>query len=873
MRLFLLFLFALMFLASETSAAGPSSLSIPERNVRQWVLPNGLTIVVEEDHSAPVASVQAWCLTGSIHEDKLLGSGLSHILEHMLFKGTKTRPPNKIATEVQDEGGYINAYTSFDRTVYWIEVPKAGAAKAVDILADVTMNATLPEAEYTKEQEVIRREFAMGYDDPDRMTSLLLFGTAYREHPYLYPVIGHLSLYNKLTRDDVLRYYKARYVPNNLVFVVVGDVDGEKIHAQLEDFFKDYPRSVLPPTYIPVEPPQLGKREIHQEFPTELSRLMLAWHTPGIDHPDTPALEVLAMVMGEGRTSRFYRKLREEKGLVYSISASAYTPYYPGLLMVSAAMDPAKRLEVTAEIEKMLAEVSAKGITTAELDRAKKMLLAGQIGNLSTTRGRAGDLGSSWVLARNLDFGRQYVEAVQKVTADQVREAARKYLQTENETIVSMNPPGSLAKTAATSEAPAAKPIEKFTLSNGLRLLVREDSRLPLVSSYAVFKGGLLAENEKNSGISRLFARTLLKGTKKRTGEQIADEIESVGGSISSEAGNNSFAISVDATKADLPLVLGLLSDVVQHPSFPESAIANEKDVQLAGQKAEHEQMTTVARNLMRATVFPGHPYGLRSLGTPETVKALTRDDLLTYHRELTVASNGVIAVFGDIKANEVKDLCEKLFAEMSAGKPALVKVPQPTPLTQEKTAEAIEKKAQAVLMVGYPSVDMYSPDKPALDLIEEASSDLGSRFFVTIRENLGLCYYVGASQLTGLAPGLFSFYVGTDPKKLEKVQTALIGEIDKLAADGLTETELARAKKKLIGQQQIQNQSNEALAYSCALNELYDLGYDYYLGTEKRINAVTFEEIKRVAQKYFLNQPRVITIVHPPTPPEPSNP
>src|SRR5205807_1116056 len=172
-----------------------------------------------------------------------------------------------IAQKIQDVGGYINAYTSFDRTVFWIDVPKAGVPSALAILSDAMMNSTLPPEEYTKEQEVIRREFAMGYDDPDRMAGLLNFATAYQEHPYRLPVIGHIEIYNKLTRDEVMEYYKARYVPNNLFFVVVGDVDAEKVHQQLETFFAKYPQKSLPPHYIPQEPPQLGRREMHKEFP------------------------------------------------------------------------------------------------------------------------------------------------------------------------------------------------------------------------------------------------------------------------------------------------------------------------------------------------------------------------------------------------------------------------------------------------------------------------------------------------------------------------------------------------------------------------------------------------------------------------------
>src|SRR5437588_335267 len=275
----LAFIVAIMFSTSNLKAA-PSEdagvITFPPSSAKKWVLPDGLTVIVQEDHSAPVASVQAWCATGSIDEDERIGAGLSHILEHMLFKGTKTRSTNAIAQTIQDVGGYINAYTSFDRTVFWIDVPKAGVATALDVLSDAMMNSTLPPEEYAKEQEVIRREFAMGFDDPDRMAGQLLFATAYQRHPYRFPVIGELEIYNQLTHEDVMRYYRTRYVPNNLTFIVVGDVNAEQIHQQLAEFFKDYPEKSLKPIFIPQESPQPGRRDAHNPFATELTRLALA---------------------------------------------------------------------------------------------------------------------------------------------------------------------------------------------------------------------------------------------------------------------------------------------------------------------------------------------------------------------------------------------------------------------------------------------------------------------------------------------------------------------------------------------------------------------------------------------------------------------
>ncbi|MEY2497492.1 MAG: zinc protease [Verrucomicrobiota bacterium] len=840
-------------------------ITFPPSSAQKRVLPNGLTIIVQEDRSAPVVSAQAWCGTGSVDENEHLGAGLSHILEHMLFKGTKIRTTNQIAQMIQDVGGYINAYTSFDRTVYWIDVPKAGTTVALDILSDAVTNSTLPAEEYAREQEVIRREFAMGMDDPDRMAGQLLFATAFQRHPYRLPVIGHIDIYNQLTRDQVMQYYKARYVPNNLTFVVVGEVDAEAVYRQLGDFFKDHPARSLTPVYIPSEPPQLGRRVMHEEFATELTRLSLAWHIPEITHPDVPAVDLLSTILGDGRSSRLYRQVREEAGLAYGISAFSYTPGDPGLFGIDATVEPAKRDATVDLILEILDEIKVEGVNADELAKAKKISLSHHLGSLTTMRGQASDLGSNWFLTRNLNFTRDYLAAVQKITADDIRRVAAKYFTDDNLTIVSLNPKGALASKTETAQATAAGEIQKIELSNGMRLLVREDPRLPLVSMAAAFRGGLLAETPQTNGITRLMAKVLLKGTRTRTAEEIADTIEAVGGSIASDAGNNSFSVSLDVTKPDLKLGAELLSDVLVNATMPEKAIVREKEVQLAGIKEDEEQLTMVARNILREALFPGHPYALRGKGSVDSVAKLTQKDLLEFRDRYLVAKNGVISIFGNVKAPEVKEIFEQALAGMKPGALALTDPPKPAPLTKTIPVESLKDKAQGVIMVGYRGADMFSPDRHALELLDEASSDLGSRFFVRIREEMGLAYYVGASQMQGLVPGLFLFYLGTDPQKIEQVKTALLDEIHKLAADGLTTDELARAKKKLLGQQQIANQSNDSFGYMAALDELYGLGFAHYKTVEREVEAVTLEDVKRVAEKYFQKQPYVLATVRPP--------
>ena len=847
--------------ASDDSAV----VTFPASTAQKWALPNGLTIIVQEDRSAPVASVQAWCATGSINEDEWLGAGMSHILEHMLFKGTKSRSTSAIAQQIQDVGGYINAYTSFDRTVFWIDVPKAGVSTAIEVLSDAMINSTLPADEYLKEQEVIRREFAMGFDDPDRMISQLLFATVYQRHPYRFPVIGDLEIFNSLTQDNVVGYYQSRYLPNNLMFIVVGDVDAGEVRKQLTELFQNCPERPLRPLFIPKEPPQLGLREAHQEFATELTRLSLAWHVPEITHPDVPALDLLSIALGEGRSSRLYRKVREEAGLAYAVSAFSYTPGDPGIIGVDATVDPSKREAAQELILRIVKEVVDGGITEAELQKAKKICLSHQLGNLVTMRGQASDLGSNWLLTRNLNFSRDYLETVQQVTAEQMKAAAARYLVEDNLTIVSLNPTGSLKTHEKAVSPQAAGEVQKFTLTNGLRLLVREDPRLPLVAMGAVFRGGLLTETSDTNGITRLMARCLLKGTKTRSGEQISTEIEAVGGAIGADAGNNSFAVNIDVTKPDLVVGIELLADVLLNATMPEAAVARQKEIQIAAIQQEEEQLTVVARNLLREAIFQDHPYALRTAGSVEAIRKLMSEDLLAFRDRHIVGKNGIIFVFGNVDANEVKDLVERSLGSMPPGTLAVEHAPQPPLLKKSTTVESKKDKSQGVIMVGYTGADVLNPDRHVLELIDEASSDLGSRFFIRIREEMGLAYYVGASQMQGLAGGLFAFYLGTDPDKMDQVQEALMEEIRKLASDGLSALELARAKKKLIGQQQIANQSNDSFGYQCALDELYGLGFNNYKKLEPDVERITLDQVKQVAAKYFRDRPHVLTLVQPP--------
>lgn len=843
-------------------------LEIPPMEAQVFFLGNGLEILVHEDHSAPVASVQAWVRTGSIHEGRFMGSGISHLLEHLLFKGTEKHSCGELARRVQDVGGYINAYTSFDRTVYWMDLPARGIKVALELLSDAVFRSVLPPEEFSKEQEVIRREFAMGFDDPDRVLQKQAFSTAFRIHPYRHPVIGHLDVFNTLTRADVLDYYRERYVPNNVFFVVSGSVNAAEVRERLESELGALPRRALAPVWIPPEPPQTGRRQVRETFDTELSRMSLLWHVPELTHPDVPALDLLAAVLGQGRSARLYRSLREQRSLVHSVGAWNYTPTERGIFGMDALFDPGRGSDVEAALWEELAAIQEgdpRALCQAELDKVRRMALSGHFSSMMTAGGRASDLASSWMAAGDLDLSRNYLRLLQEVRLEDVRRVAALYLRPGAVSCVTLEPKTAAVPALVRGSAPVRGEIRRETLANGLRTIICPDSRLPLVTVVAAFRGGLLAETPHTNGGGRLLARALVRGTSTRSAEQIAEELESLGGGIGADSGNNSFSVSVRVLRDDLERGMEILADVLSCATLAEEVLERERVALLAAIKEEEEEPVAVARRILRTALFDGHPYGLRSLGSPESVRGLSREILLGLRDRCLCARNGVLSIFGDVDAGEIPRLADKHFSGLRPGE-SLFGSPPPTPFLQKSLElNEVRDKHQSVIMMGFRGADIYSGDRATLSLIDEACSDLGSRLFDRIREQLGLAYFVGSSQFMGLSAGSFQFYLGTDPLKRTAVLAELRDEIRQLAERGLEEGELGRAKEKFLGSMDIRSQSIDAFAGECTLDELYGLGAEHHRVVREQIAAVTLDQTREAARRYFGDAASVTVQVGPP--------
>jgi zinc protease len=712
--------------------------------------------------------------------------------------------------------------------------------------------------------DVIRREMDMNQDDPHQRSARRLFETAYTKSPYRFTVIGYPDIFNEVRREDVYAYYREKYAPNNVFFVVVGDIDAAAVEAQIRASFANSKARPIPPAVLPVEPPQTAARETTEEAPIEMGHFHFSWHIPELRHPDVPVLDVLATLLGGGRSSRLYQQVRERQGLVNSVDAWTYNPGNPGLFGMSAVVEPDKfdaaRAAMLAEVERM----KAKPVSKAELTKAVKQFTAGTLASRKTMQGQAQDLGGNWMAAGDLNFSERYLAAVKRITPADLQRVARAYLIEENRTLYTLLPKGAAAKMAHVETTHADNAVQKIDFPNGLRLLVKEDHRLPFVEFRAALKGGVLAETPVNNGITTLLARMLMQGTRKRTAEQVATQIESIGGHLDTYGGNNSFGVNAEVMSSDFKTGLDLFADVLLNPSFPVEALQRERQIQLANIRAQKDELLASGFRLARRGLFGDISYGLHSSGTEESVQRIHVNDLRRFHAALAVPNNCVIAIFGDVKLSDVRAAVAKHFRAWKPGAPALEKLRPVAPPGEPKHIVDTRDKKQAVLVIGFPGSSLHDPDRFALELIQEACSDLGSRLFIRIREKLGLAYYVGAQNFLGLAPGYFAFYVGTDPAQVDLVERELLKEAEELRANGLTAEELKRAKAKVIGQKKIARQDLGGYAMSVALDELYGLGYRHIDTEDAHYEAVTLAQIQAAARKHLRPDSWVVATVKP---------
>ena len=846
-RLFIIFLaaFHLILIPHGFSHAGISPAS-------KIVLDNGLTVLVTEMPSSPVVSVYALVKTGSATEGEYLGTGISHFLEHMLFKGTHGRGVGEIAAKIQAVGGEINAATGKDYTIYTITVPFEQFDTALDILVDMLMHATMEPEEVERERNVIISEMKMHDDDPDSKLQEIVYKNVYLNHPYRHPIIGYETALAGLTREDLLAYYHRFYVPNNTVVSITGNIDTEEVTAKVREAFKDFKRGRSLARNLPQEPAQISRRDYEEEYPTDLARLSMSFRGISLLHPDLYALDVLAGILGQGRSSRLYLQVYKKEGLVHSIAAYNYTPVDQGLFSIDCLLEEEKIGDTVASVLAQIERIKQSGVRGEELEKIKQQVKSEHVLNHQTAAGVNFSQVIDEAYAGDPQFSQKYVDAIAQVTPEDIKRVANTYLVESALTTVALKPKREKPVAAVGEEQPHAGAIEKHVFENGLTVLVREDHAFPLISLQLSAQGGLRQETVELNGLSQMTASAWIKGTKAHTADQIAELTEGLGMDLGSFSGRNSFGLEMEFLKEQWPAALDLLKELIVHPTFPDEEIVKVKEAMKAAIRQREDSIFAFSALALKKKLFPGHPYSMEEEGTMESVEAIRREDLVTFYERFAVPDNMVLSVFGDIDAGDVLSDLKKNLGGMER-RPVTLESRAAVPLDGAREQKLVMDKEQAMVLFGFHGAALGEDDTYGLEI---ATAILGSpfsgRMFNNIREQLGHAYTLGGNYVPGLDVGLVYFYVMTNDEEIGKVSELLKKEIGSMQTELVSEKELNDIKTYLKGAFRASQETNSALAFMAGLDELYGFGFEKYLRYDAKIDRVTREEVRDIAKRDF---------------------
>ncbi len=849
-----------------------------KENILRTTLENGLKVVISEDRSAPVVALNVWVRVGSADElpDE---AGMAHVFEHMLFKGTERRGVGEIASTVEAAGGNINAFTSYDMTVYHITMASRDAATGIDVLADAVRFSTFEAEQLALEREVVVEEINRSEDSPGSVLSKAVFDRAYQHHPYRLPVIGTEESVRSFTREQMLAFHRRWYVPNNMTFVVVGDVDPDTVLAQIREAFLDAElRADLAHPRVP-EPPQTSPRAIVLRRGFEQTLLDVAFPITRFSDEDTAYLDLLASVLGGDESSRLYRDVKDRQQLVHAIGASSYTPLDRGLFFVDATLEPenieAALIAIRDDIERM----RVFGPSETELERARVNFLSHEIREKETVQGQARKLGYYETLAPGLEFEQQYLDHIRRATPQDLKRVAEEYLVFERATVGVLLPDGArpemddgtlLANFEAAGQPEARWTAEKlddgiyrYTLANGLRIVVKPNHSVPLVSMRLAFMGGQLAENEETQGVTSFLSEMLEKGTEQRSSAQIAAEVEGMAGSIEGFSGRNTFGLTAEFLSESIDAGIELFADVFLHPAFDPDEIDKLRAETLAALKRREDQLAQKAFELFAQGLFEGHPYRFTTIGTDASVQAFDSDLLREIWSRYARPSNAVLSVVGDVDADAVVEAIALRLVDWSG--PEQVNLPERNapPAPEEPREVTIEKgKQQVHIVMGFPGIALGDPDQPALDVLTQVLSGQGGRLFMELRDKRSLAYSVTAFSIEGVDPGSFGVYIASSPDKLQESLSGLREQLQRVLDEPFLPEEIERAKAYLIGSHAISLQRYGAQASLLSLDELYGLGASYYLGYPSRIEAVGADDLRRVAKRIIQLDTPLVAIV-----------
>lgn len=827
-------------------------------NIKTFTYENGLSVFIRENNAAPVVNIQTWVKTGSIHEHEYIGCGLSHFLEHMVFQGSKKYSNSKIMDLIHKNGGDINAYTSFGCTVYYVDILSAAYKTALNILTDVVTNPIFPESAFKTEKNVILRERSMIQDNPDRILGEKLWQTIFHNHPVRHPIIGYADKIETVNRKMMMDFYQRRYTPERIFFVISGNVKAEAVIDELKKTVGSLKRGNMYEPHIMPEPEQFVPRIHTSFFEDPVSRLAVGYRIPDASNNDIAALNMLAAILGNSKSSRLVSNLRDDKQLALNIDAFTYTSTFDGVFAVSATCQPKKSKKLQAEIFSEIQKISNQ-ITKQELARVKKQTITSLYRGLRSNSGVARIIGNSVLTYGTPDYAYKYIDDISKLKEEDLKQVAQKYLLPEKSSLVELIPPEADPIYAINKDvdqkvtnAPA-KPEFKL-LAKNIRLITFEDSTLPLIDIVIVLPGGGIFENETNAGITRLMAAVMQTETESYSEKQLASLLDDNAIICNISGGNNTLSIRFNCLKDSIQPALQALISILSEPKFSPKIYLREQKISIEGLKTRNLSPQRAAEDALCKELYGSHPYGIPAVGLESSLKSITVAKIKEFYLNTCLnPEKCIIGIAGDINKTTAEQIGTKIIGSIPwCQKPTEYSIPKPhfpnIPIKKQVTVP----REQSVVMLGVPGCSNTSKDRFAMDILQTALNGMDSRLFKSIRDNAGMAYYTGLCSSRGLHEGFIAFYAGTNPENSSRVLNMMEKEKNKLMKSGLSKKEFTTTLARLEGDIAEQQLNVSEMIFAAALSEFYGNGYLEQWQLLEKYSKVTHDQITKFIKKYL---------------------
>ncbi len=817
-------------------------------------LENGFKVLLQKLDTAPLIAMQLWIPFGSTSETDR-EAGVAHFLEHLTFRS------KDIAKRVEAVGGDINAYTSFDKTVYHLTVPKEHYLVGLAVLQDILFRTVFEDKSFNEEKKVILEEMKRSYDNPQKMLYNLFFQTALPDHPAGRPVIGYEKTITEITKEEVADFYNRFYNPKTAFLVVAGDIE-DGIVTKISELFGETKKSSEYGTAHTLKGNRQKNPFAVKVLNVNSCYLMLGLPTPDIYSPFVPAIDVLSFIYGESNTSLLKEHLKEEKQLVNYIYSYQMSMKDLGFFVVQTNFSCGQTEKV---IDEMFQVLFKKRFSFGE-DSLKKAITSYE-SNYFFSRERftdiASDMGSSYLYYQDPEYSKKYIDEIRKIKLADLEMVKKRFFNMEKATVVMVVPPD-YEKAANVSlqklfpKADKKDQIFQQRLKNGVRLIIKDKKNVPTFAFSVLSLAGSRIEDVKTAGLSGFTASCVIRGTKNHSYKELSDKIERIGGAPSGFSTKNLTGIKGKFLSSGFYDAIKILEDILLNFSPPADEIEKVKKLVLSDIRKKPESPTRLLKDLLFSTLYPDSPFGFPLEGTEETVSGVDAKMVKKHFKRLFSPENLVVVFAGDLP-DDAGELIARTFEKLEGTSITTSASLKATP----RVKEAVIKGAynQSHIIISFPVPGLKSEERPYLQLFSTILSNQSGRLFTNLRDEKGLAYALGAFLYESPEGSLFNLYIGTSPEKVETAKEGLFEELEKTIRNGITEEEKEKAVNQILIEIIQSLQENMDISNVYANNQLFFNDPLYFKRYEATIKAINTADITDKL-KPFLKKENAVTVI-----------